>query len=928
MSHAEGDFWSQLPGPEQVQAQPSAAAPLSPRERQRRYRMLRASRLQALRLRLEEPARLVFDALPALLHQVAPGTPAAGECAGCPAGIVNFEPGEAMRQAMGRLFPRVGWQPALSRGRPALLALFTIGSMGTVAQTRRSDLDLWLILDERQVSDKGQRLLRRRLDALAEWAAARGLEVHFFPLGLTQVRQCDFGALDGESCGSAMRHALQEEFYRTHLVIQGRAPLWWLLPPHLDEEEYLRAAQALEREPGILLDDYLDLGAPRPVGAEEMLGAGLYQFLKAVQRPFKALLKMTLLLRHQQAETPALLCELLKERIMGPRPPGPLESDPYLLLLDVLVAEVQAAGRGEDVDLLQEAFYLQLWSARGAGEGADLEGRLSELAGRWGWPASRVERLRGFERWSPAAVDRLGRRIQQYLESALERLQQRYPSLPPQALRARDFIALQNKLRCSRGQDPHQVPLLATGYFPGSLVQPLLTFRLEAEGVRLECAGGETLASGLDEDLAMAFPAQNGLFGPETVVRVDGWPGARLSSIRRRLERLSRFGAGARPDGVPVERFVETPRPERLLLEAQFASPPAEQEVQRLSQQWDPLDYGPDGECQLERLLAWEATSWGTLVRRTFQGAEGLVEVLLRIARCGESLPLAAFEVAPRDAASQRGLPRLRRLVQTVLETMARPPGDGAAEHALWLRLAGKNVLLLRARGSLDALRDLGEDDVQRVLARRAAEPGRRLVLDPASRALEPFREAQRFGQRAGGCCVLLRQHGGSLLVCLAPDGRMSWDRDGGDRERLSLLLREAAVGTDGAAPLSLRLSPDGVWEEVGAPPAEAASPEVVASGDLGRPAELVFRVTDAGSASPREMLEEAAVRLLSRIKPGRERPVRLGLGEVSLDGREPDAVERVFWRRELEQWMFDACLRLARARPAQGAPRRSDEGE
>ncbi|NMB74012.1 MAG: hypothetical protein GYA21_02645 [Myxococcales bacterium] len=916
MSREEIDFWSQLPSAEAVRPpSPEATAPpLSPRERERRYRTVRASRLQALRRRLVEPARLVFDALPGLLHQVEAGTPAAGETAGCPAGIVNFEPSEAMRLAMSRLFPKVGWHSALSRGRPAIQALFTIGSMGTVAQTQSSDLDLWLLVDEREAQGKGLRLLRRRLDALAEWAARHGLEVHFFPLSLAQVRACDFGRLDGESCGTTMRHALQEEFYRTHLVIQGRHPLWWLVPPRLDEEAYQSAIRALERDVSIVRDDYLDLGAPRPVGVEEVLGAGLYQFLKAVERPFKALLKMTLLARHLEAAQPVLLCELLKERVMGSQAPGPLENDPYLLLLDVLVQEMRTSGKTEDVDLIEDAFYLQLWSARGKGEDPGMEATLRELAARWGWPASRIERLQSFERWSPAAVDGLGRRIQRYLESVLDRLQRRYPSLPPQALSARDFIALQNKLRCSRGQEPNQVPLLYTGYFPASLIQPLLHFRRDAEGVRLDSAAGETLARGLDEDLAMAFPALNGLFGPETVVRVNDWPGARLSLVRRRLERLTRFVAHTRPDKVPVERFVEAPRVERMLVEAQFATPMAEEDVQRLSQQWDPLDYGSEGMCQLDRLVVWKVTSWGTVERRVLQGADGLVELLLWLARLGRELSSGAFDIAPRDALSGRGVPRLRRLTQTVMETFSPMENGEPAERVLWLRLGGQNVLLLGQHGSLDALPNLSEDDVQRVLARQPAAGGRRLVLDPASRALEPWREAQRRVPPGVARNVWLRQHGDNLVVSVSPDGRMAWDRNQGDRKRLALLLSEAAAGSGGEAPLSLRFTPDGVWEEAEAPVLEATGPEVVASGDLSRPTELRFWVEPGGARSARETLEEAAVRLLARFKPGRERPVYLKLGEVSLDGREPDAVERIFWRRELEGWLFEACLRLSGA--------------
>jgi adenylate cyclase class 1 len=44
------------------------------------------------------------------------------------------------------------------------------------------------------------------------------------------------GQLSSESSGTAQRYLLLDEFYRTGLLVEGRPPLWWLVPLELEHD--------------------------------------------------------------------------------------------------------------------------------------------------------------------------------------------------------------------------------------------------------------------------------------------------------------------------------------------------------------------------------------------------------------------------------------------------------------------------------------------------------------------------------------------------------------------------------------------------------------------------------------------------------------------------------------------------------------------
>jgi adenylate cyclase class 1 len=95
-------------------------------------------------------------------------------------------------------------------------ALFTIGSVGSLAQTRESDYDIWVVVDNRQIPPERLKILSRKLRLLQRWITGKYLlAIHFFLMDVEDIRANNFGAISQEGSGSALKSILKEEFYRT-----------------------------------------------------------------------------------------------------------------------------------------------------------------------------------------------------------------------------------------------------------------------------------------------------------------------------------------------------------------------------------------------------------------------------------------------------------------------------------------------------------------------------------------------------------------------------------------------------------------------------------------------------------------------------------------------------------------------------------------
>lgn len=269
--------------------------------------------------------------------------------------VWGYVPSLTALELADQFFP--AYKPSRGKADVEILAVYAMGSLGSVAQTTSSDIDCWVCyegnLDREQLAG-----LNRKLDALGLWAESEfGLEAHFFPMHMDDVRANRFSSGDDEeSSGSAQALLLKEEFYRTALRVAGKNLAWWATPPGVDRKTYDIYVQAARRYPLTGRPRLEDFGHLAPVPPSEYFGGSLWQMVKAVHSPFKSVLKLGLLETYADPKTSNMaLCDRIKLNIFLHRR-GVRRIDPYAALFSTLRSYYASHGDTEAAELLTESF--------------------------------------------------------------------------------------------------------------------------------------------------------------------------------------------------------------------------------------------------------------------------------------------------------------------------------------------------------------------------------------------------------------------------------------------------------------------------------------------------------------------------------------------------------------------------------------------
>jgi adenylate cyclase class 1 len=255
---------------------------------------------------------------------------------------------------------RLGLEPEFEPSPEVRIqAVYAMGSLGTVAQTSSSDLDCWVCYDG-DVTMAMEHGLKRKLDAMALWADSDfGLEVHFYPMRMDDVRDNRFVSGDEESSGSAQVLLLKEEFYRTALKLAGKNIAWWVTPAGASRKMYESCIRAARRYPLCGKPRLEDFGHLAEVPPAEYFGGSLWQMVKAIHSPFKSVLKLGLLETYAAPGASALpLCDRIKRNLIRNRQ-GRLDTDPYTALYSTLHDYYSERGEDNAAALLKESFRLK-----------------------------------------------------------------------------------------------------------------------------------------------------------------------------------------------------------------------------------------------------------------------------------------------------------------------------------------------------------------------------------------------------------------------------------------------------------------------------------------------------------------------------------------------------------------------------------------
>ncbi len=594
-----------------------------------RQRMARAQALAT------HEQRCFLELFPLLLHINHPALPGFNG-AETPAGIAGYEP-DRHALLLARRHVRSLKAERRPQRVPPLQAIYLIGSSGTLGQDAHSDYDIW-VCHHPDLEGAAVARLQEKAEVLEAHATALGLQMHLFVLNADDFRAGNLNRLSDESSGTTQHLLLLEEFYRTGLLLAGRPPLWWLVPPeHL--QDYRAYCDHLLGKRLIRPGDWLDFGGLARIGLGEFFSAAHWQLFKGIQAPYKSLLKL-LLFETYASEFPDIrwLAEEVQERYHAEGDIDALDVDPYLLMMNRIEAHLCEPGQQPRLELARRAFYLKSGSRLSRKAPEDWKSEiLRRLVTSWGWHEGELINLDGHREWKLP-------RVLEERNQLVGELSHGYRLLTGLArgegatdeIDMRDLSLLGRKLFASLERRPGKIDRINPD-ISDDLHEPQVWLRREAERPVWHCylAAPETgatparSASGIVELLTWLIA--NGVIDKGT--HIDLPPEVAASHQHLRLVRLlSRHFPPAKRIEAPLENFAQAARGARALVVANALATQTDDPDGHLlvSRRADPLSFGAARRNLIQTLDHVQSNSWGELQVGHYQGEEGVLEMLCR----------------------------------------------------------------------------------------------------------------------------------------------------------------------------------------------------------------------------------------------------------------------------------------------------------
>ena len=405
-----------------------------------------------------------FQLLPLLIHEniAMPETSKIPSCTPC--GVADYLPSREVER-VGRQY--LGGANVIVRRHPdpRILAVYSMGSVGSLAQTAQSDIDYWVCIDEKWLGRQGTQLLRQKLDALEGMALTRfNIHVTFFLVDIFKARDNNFGGSTQESSGSAQARLLKEEFYRTMIHVAGRLPLWTALPTSISINYYNLILDCINRLPGT--KRYIDLGDIHAISRNEYFGASVWQMFKWLKSPFKSVIKMALLEKYinTYGREPMLCNEYKNEWMNSGTHLKPGQNDSYIILLNTLIQFYTKSGDTRSIKLLLTCFFLKLGITKQSELDYSVFGLRRILLERclweWGWLQEQVFEIGRFRTWPYSAIQRLSLTIEQYMMTRYKDLKSRFKDDDGLTISDQDRMVLERKVDIQFQDKPGKIKKL------------------------------------------------------------------------------------------------------------------------------------------------------------------------------------------------------------------------------------------------------------------------------------------------------------------------------------------------------------------------------------------------------------------------------------------------------------------------------------
>ena len=370
----------------------------------KRFLHINSSRLARMRESLANRHGVILDILPLLFHTNHPMMPGFVKST-APAKITNYHPSKDELLASKFIARSFTYRPQPNK-KSDITGLYLMGSVGTIAQSEHSDLDVWICHNPSLCSYELKQL-QKKCDLITQWAEKRKLEIHFFLMSPDAFKHGKLSALDTESSGSMQRLLLLDEFYRSAIYLAGAMPAWWFVPTdtHISYQYYV---DQLIHCRFIKQHEIIDFGDTSHIPSSEFLGAGIWQLYKAIKSPYKSVLKL-LLLETYVSQHPKVqpLSHVFKELVFnGEKDINNL--DGYVLTYQKIEKYLLSCNQPQRLELIRRCLYLKI----NIPLSKPINGRqkfwqrhqLEKMVKTWGWTSEQVQYIDNHHSWKARQV--------------------------------------------------------------------------------------------------------------------------------------------------------------------------------------------------------------------------------------------------------------------------------------------------------------------------------------------------------------------------------------------------------------------------------------------------------------------------------------------------------------------------------------------
>ena len=398
----------------------------------RKFLHLNGLKLERTKDSLKQRQVEFLQLLPLLFHINHPSLPGFVSTQ-CPSGIAKFNPDKDSIRNARKISKSFEYKRRAYR-QYDIHALYFMGSTGTIAYSDKSDFDVWVCHRE-DLSGTELQELQQKNERISKWCMTLHLEVNFFLVHTDNFRQGKIDKLSSESSGTTQHILLLEEFYRTSMLLAGRYPIWWLVPPQF-EADYDEYVENIIHKRLLNEYDFLNFGSVSHIRAEEFYGATLWHIYKGIDSPYKSILKL-LLTESYAKEYPDinLLCLQFKQLVYKYDKPDINKLDPYIMMMDKITAHLNEENDIKRLELARQCLYLKvnesLTELKNASSRDWRKKIMHTMVAQWQWKQPKLISLDDRNNWKIQDVSKEHKNITEALTFSYRKLS--------------DFFRYQNK---------------------------------------------------------------------------------------------------------------------------------------------------------------------------------------------------------------------------------------------------------------------------------------------------------------------------------------------------------------------------------------------------------------------------------------------------------------------------------------------------